>query len=115
MIDNSIRTSGFADTRGYRNGQHNGIDIAGKAGSPITMTQTNIPLTVTKVNTKSPYKGGGNSVTLGGRGSDGKYYEFIFSHMQNDSIDLNLGDAQATVFTYDLSFQYIKINADYTT
>ena len=30
-------------------------------------------------------------------------------------IDLGLGDAQATVFTCDLSFQYVKINADYTT
>lgn len=30
-------------------------------------------------------------------------------------IELGLGDAQATVFTCDLSFQYVKINADYTT
>ena len=31
------------------------------------------------------------------------------------SIDLGLGDVQATIFTCDLSFQYVKINADYTT
>ncbi len=30
-------------------------------------------------------------------------------------IDLNLGKETATVFTCDLSFQYVKINADYTT
>ena len=30
-------------------------------------------------------------------------------------IALNLGDASATIFTCDLSFQYVKINADYTT
>ena len=30
-------------------------------------------------------------------------------------IDLNLGDAAATIYTCDLSFQYVKINADYTT
>ncbi len=30
-------------------------------------------------------------------------------------IELGLGDAAATVYTCDLSFQYIKINADYTT
>ena len=30
-------------------------------------------------------------------------------------IALNLGDAAATVYTCDLSFQYVKINADYTT
>ena len=30
-------------------------------------------------------------------------------------IDINLGDATATIFTCDLSFQYIKINADYNT
>ncbi len=30
-------------------------------------------------------------------------------------IELGLGDAQATIYTCDLSFQYVKINADYTT
>jgi glutamate N-acetyltransferase/amino-acid N-acetyltransferase len=30
-------------------------------------------------------------------------------------IELGLGDEQATVYTCDLSFQYVKINADYTT
>ena len=30
-------------------------------------------------------------------------------------IDLNLGNSSATVYTCDLSFQYVKINADYTT
>ncbi len=30
-------------------------------------------------------------------------------------IALNLGDAAATIYTCDLSFQYVKINADYTT
>ena len=30
-------------------------------------------------------------------------------------IDLGLGTASATVYTCDLSFQYVKINADYTT
>ena len=30
-------------------------------------------------------------------------------------IDLNLGNDAATIYTCDLSFQYVKINADYTT
>ena len=30
-------------------------------------------------------------------------------------INLGLGDAAATIYTCDLSFQYVKINADYTT
>ena len=30
-------------------------------------------------------------------------------------IDLGLGKAAATIYTCDLSFQYVKINADYTT
>ena len=30
-------------------------------------------------------------------------------------IELGLGDAAATIYTCDLSFQYVKINADYTT
>ena len=30
-------------------------------------------------------------------------------------IELGLGSAQATIYTCDLSFQYVKINADYTT
>ena len=30
-------------------------------------------------------------------------------------IELGLGDSAATVYTCDLSFQYVKINADYTT
>ncbi|MCR5834181.1 MAG: bifunctional glutamate N-acetyltransferase/amino-acid acetyltransferase ArgJ [Selenomonadaceae bacterium] len=36
-------------------------------------------------------------------------------HDINVNIDLGLGDAQATIFTCDLSFAYVKINADYTT
>ena len=31
------------------------------------------------------------------------------------NIDLGLGNEQATVFSCDLSFGYVKINADYTT
>ena len=30
-------------------------------------------------------------------------------------IDINIGDGKATIYTCDLSFQYVKINADYTT
>ncbi|MBQ3452568.1 MAG: bifunctional ornithine acetyltransferase/N-acetylglutamate synthase, partial [Selenomonadaceae bacterium] len=30
-------------------------------------------------------------------------------------IELNVGNATATIYTCDLSFQYVKINADYTT
>ena len=30
-------------------------------------------------------------------------------------ISLGLGDSSATIYTCDLSFQYVKINADYTT
>ena len=30
-------------------------------------------------------------------------------------IDLGMGEAQATVYTSDMSYEYIKINAEYTT
>ena len=29
------------------------------------------------------------------------------------SVDLNLGDGEATVWTSDLSYEYVKINAEY--
>jgi glutamate N-acetyltransferase/amino-acid N-acetyltransferase len=31
------------------------------------------------------------------------------------TVDLKLGESQATVFTTDLSYDYVKINADYRT
>ena len=90
MIANGTVTGHFSDWRAYRNGQHNGIDIAGRGN--ITLPQTNIPLSVSKVNTKSPHKGGGNSVTLSGTDSNGDKWDFIISHMENNSIALNVGD-----------------------
>jgi glutamate N-acetyltransferase/amino-acid N-acetyltransferase len=30
-------------------------------------------------------------------------------------VDLHLGDGEATVYTSDLSYDYVKINADYRT
>ena len=92
MIANGTVTGHFSDWRAYRSGQHNGVDIWGKAGSPITWTQTNIPVTVSRVNTKTPYKGGGNSVTLSGTDSNGDKWDFIISHMENGSVNLNVGD-----------------------
>ncbi len=87
-------TGRFSDRRSYRNGQHNGIDIALPEGSPITWSQdAGIPVTVAKVNTGSPSRGGGNSVTLRGTDSGGNLYEFIISHMKNGSIPLKVGDA----------------------
>ena len=31
------------------------------------------------------------------------------------TVDLKLGDGEATVYTSDLSYEYVKINADYRT
>ena len=87
-------TGRFSDRRSYRNGQHNGIDIALPEGSPITWSQDfGFPVTVARVSTASPSRGGGNSVTLTGSDSAGNNYEFIISHMQNGSIPLRVGDA----------------------
>ena len=90
MIANGTVTGHFSDWRAYRSGQHNGVDVAGSGN--ITLPQTNIPLTVSKVNTKTPHKGGGNSVTLSGTDSNGDTWDFIISHMQNGSVSLNVGD-----------------------
>ena len=41
--------------------------------------------------------------------------KILAQHDITVDISLNLGEASATVYSCDLSFQYVKINADYTT
>ena len=92
MIEGGTITGRFSDHRAYRNGQHNGLDIAAPEGTDITLSDFGTALTVTKVNTDTPSKGGGNSVTLSGSYSNGDKIDIIISHMKNDSINLKVGD-----------------------
>ena len=92
MVQGGTITGHFSDWRAYRNGQHNGIDVAAPAGTDITMRDYGTVLTVSRVNTSTPSKGGGNSVTLSGTYSNGDTIDVIISHMQNDSINVNVGD-----------------------
>ena len=61
-------------------------------GTPIVSPDAGEPLTVTKVVTGSPSKGGGNTVTLSGTLPDGRAVSLTASHMQNGSIALKPGD-----------------------
>ena len=93
MVGGSGRITGrFSDYRAYRKGRHNGIDVAVPAGTPIVSPDFGVPLTVTRVVTGSPSKGGGNTVTLGGTLPDGRAISITASHMQNGSIALKNGD-----------------------
>ena len=92
MVQGTI-TGRFSDWRAYRKGQHNGIDVAAPEGTDIVLSDYGTDLTVSKVNTATPSKGGGNSVTLSGTYDNGDKIEVIISHMQNDSISVNAGDA----------------------
>lgn len=92
MVQGATITGRFSDRRDYRNGQHNGIDMAAPEGTDITMRDYGTALTVSKVNTSTPSKGGGNSVTLSGTYDNGDTIEVIISHMMNDSINVNVGD-----------------------
>ena len=92
MVNGATITGRFSDWRAYRGGQHNGIDAAAKEGTPIKWTNVGFPVTVAKVNTKTPAKGAGNSITLTGDDAQGNHYEFIIGHMQNGSARLNVGD-----------------------
>lgn len=95
MLPGATVTGRFDDWRAYRNGKHNGGDYAIAEGTPITSADFGLPVSVAKVNTTSPYRGGGNSVTLAGYADNGDYYEFIISHMKNGSIPLKVGDLVA--------------------
>lgn len=92
MVSGGTKTGSFNDWRAYRNGKHNGIDIAAKEGTPIMSPDIGSPLTVSKVRTSKPSRGGGNSVILTTTDVEGNTYEFIVSHMQNGSIPLKVGD-----------------------
>ena len=93
MVGGSGRITGrFSDYRAYRKGQHNGIDVAVPAGTPVISPDFGVPLTVTRVVTGSPSRGGGNTVTFGGTLPDGREISITASHMQNGSIALKSGD-----------------------
>ena len=95
MLPGATVTGRFDDWRAYRNGKHNGGDYAIAEGTPITSADFGLPVSVAKVNTTSPYRGGGNSVILEGYDDNGDHYEFIVSHMKNGSIPLKVGDLVA--------------------
>ena len=93
MVGGSGRITGrFYDPRAYRKGRHNGIDVAVPEGTPVVSPDAGVPLTVTRVVTGSPSKGGGNAVTLSGTLPDGRAISLTASHMQNGSIALKAGD-----------------------
>lgn len=92
MVQGGTITGHFSDRRAYRNGQHNGVDVAAPEGTDITMQDYGTDLTVSRVNTATPSKGGGNSVTLSGTYANGDSIDVIISHMQNDSVEVNVGD-----------------------
>ena len=84
------RTGKFDDWRGYRNGKHNGEDWAAPEGTSIV-----VPSGLAeefRVVKSGKSKGGGNTVTLEGKMSDGKTLSLQMSHMQNGSVALKNGD-----------------------
>ena len=66
--------------------------MAVPAGTPIVSPDLGVPLTVSRVVTGSPSRGGGNTVTLGGTLPDGRAVSLTASHIQNGSIALKAGD-----------------------
>ncbi|MGV7220823.1 MAG: bifunctional glutamate N-acetyltransferase/amino-acid acetyltransferase ArgJ [Nitrospinales bacterium] len=82
------------------------IAAVGNAGVPIQPEKINITLN------KIPLIRSGSPVT-------GKFLSSLESSMKKKEIlinvNLNMGEADSEVFTCDLSYDYIKINAEYTT
>ena len=95
MVEGAKVTGRFNDRRDYRNGQHNGIDLApqgkNRKNTNIKSPDIGIPLTVTKVVTNNPSKGGGNQVVLSGKLSDDRPVEITISHLANDGINVKKG------------------------
>lgn len=93
MVGGQGRISGqFNDWRAYRNGQHNGIDVAAPEGTLIVSPDVGAPLRVRKIVLGSPSKGAGNYVIVEGRLPDGRLLEMQISHMKNGSVPLKVGD-----------------------
>ena len=84
------KTGSFTDWRPYRNGQHNGVDYAAPAGTPIVSPDIGVPLTVVHVGAGS--ESAGNFVKLEGKLSSGEKIEMQISHMQDGSIPLKKGE-----------------------
>lgn len=82
------------------------IAAVGNAGVPIQPEKINITLN------KIPLIRSGSPVT-------GKFLSSLENSMKKKeiliNINLNMGEADSEVFTCDLSYDYIKINAEYTT
>lgn len=95
MVEGAKVTGRFSDKREYRNGQHNGVDLApqgkDRKNTNIKSPDIGIPLTVTKVVTNNPSKGGGNQVALSGKLKDGRDVEITISHLANDGIRVKKG------------------------
>ena len=82
------------------------IAAVGNAGVPILPEKINITLN------KIPLVRSGSPVT-------GKFLSSLEKSMKSKeiliNINLNMGESDSEVFTCDLSYEYIKINAEYTT
>jgi len=50
-----------------------------------------------------------------GEGAEARGTEVLKKREFSVTVDLKLGDGMATVYTSDLSYDYVKINADYRT
>ena len=85
-------TGRFTDRRAYRNGQHNGLDVAAPEGTPVMAPDIGVTFKVSKVETHKPQTGYGNRVVLTGTLPNGSKIEISAAHMQNGSISLREGD-----------------------
>lgn len=97
MVSGGRITGRFSDWRAYRKGQHNGIDIKAKEGTPIKSEDFGIPLKVFRIRTGSP--SAGNYVVLKGVYPNGSTIEAQINHMQDNSIAVKEGD---TVYHGDI-------------
>ncbi len=82
---------GFSAARGYRKGTHHGLDLSAPEGTEIFMRDFGTPLTVSNVNTATPSKGAGNSVTLKGKYPSGDIIEITLGHMGSNTINVDTG------------------------
>lgn len=90
MVKGGKITGRFSDWRAYRNGQHNGIDVAAPEGTDIVLEDFKTPLTVTKVGLGS--KTAGNYVILNGTYGNGDSIELQINHMKDGSINIKKDD-----------------------
>ncbi len=77
---------GFTASRGYRGGQHNGLDISAPEGTPVKMVDFGTHMSVKKVHTDNPSSGLGDYVELWGQYPNGDIIEVSLGHFQRGTI-----------------------------